>query len=98
MGVLRAKSTSARFAPSNPLITHRLDRFGPIDLVQIVQQPIRVRGDPQHPLSQRPAFAREVLTALGFAVDDFLVGQHRSQRLGHHQAGFSDWYASRWAS
>ncbi len=66
-------------ALADPVALHDLDRLGPIDRVDVVEQPLGVRGDPQHPLLQGPA-VDGVVAPLGFAlVGDFLVGQHRPQ-------------------
>ena len=45
---------------------------------EIVEQPVRVGGDPEHPLLERHAQHR-VTAALAAAVDDLLVGEHRAE-------------------
>src|SRR5205823_14493227 len=41
------------FAPSDPVALHLLDRLGPVNQLQVVHQPLGIRGDAQHPLPQR---------------------------------------------
>ena len=65
--------------PADPVALHQLDRLGPVQGVQVGQQPVAVRGDPHHPLLQVALEDREV-AALGAAVGgDLLVGQHGAQ-------------------
>ncbi len=65
---------------ADPLALHGLDRLGPVHQLQVVDQPVRVGGDLQHPLLQGPPLAG-VVAALGAAVDDLLVGQHGLEGL-----------------
>ncbi len=64
---------------ADPVALHLLDALRPVERVQILQKPLRVRRDPQHPLPHRTAHHRMV-PALGASVDDFLVRQDRPQR------------------
>ncbi len=68
------------FALADPVALHLLDRFGPIDQFQIVEQAVGIGGDAQQPLPQRHADDGMAAT-FGFAVDDFFVGQHGAQRF-----------------
>ena len=40
-------------APSDPVPLHDLDRVGPVELLEVVEQAVGVGGDPQHPLLER---------------------------------------------
>ena len=66
------------FAAANPIALHLLQRCAPVDPFEVVEQSIRVGGDPQHPLPHRLANHGES-PHLAFAVDDFLVRQDRAQ-------------------
>ena len=62
--------------PADPVALHGLDLLRPVQQFEIVQQPVRVRGDAHHPLPQPLPEHREV-PALATAVGrDFLIGQH----------------------
>ena len=64
---------------ADPVALHQLQRVGPVQPVQVVEQPVGVGGDPHHPLGQRTPEHREV-APLGAPVGgDLLVGQHRAQ-------------------
>ena len=76
-----SKSTSA---PTLLPIQFRCISFSdsrPVQQIQVAQQAIGIGGDAQHPLPHGPAFDG-IAAALRFAVDDFFVGQHRSQVRG----------------
>ncbi|MDQ0952573.1 hypothetical protein QFZ24_006496 [Streptomyces phaeochromogenes] len=64
---------------ADPVALLQLDGLGPVQRVQVVQQAVRVRGDPHVPLAQLGLEDGEV-AALGAAVGgDFLVGQDGAQ-------------------
>ncbi len=63
---------------TDPVPLQQLDRFGPIQVVQLIGQSVCVRRDPQHPLLQSDSFDR-VTASFAFAVNDFFVRQHGSQ-------------------
>ena len=69
-------------AAADPVPLLQLDRLRPVQVVQVGQQPVGVRGDPQHPLPQRPAVDREVADVAAPVGGDLLVGQHRAQARG----------------
>ena len=69
-------------AAADPVPLHRLDRLRPVQRLQVGQQPVRVRGDPQHPLPQRPPVDRVVPDVAAPVGGDLLVGQHRAQVRG----------------
>ena len=60
----------------DPVALHRLDVRGPVDLVEVVEQPVGVVGDAEEPLREL-ADLDLVAAALAAPVDDLLVGQHR---------------------
>ena len=83
--VLRSRSPSCDreidlgpLAAADPVALHVLDRARPVDVFEVVDQPLGVGGDPQHPLGERHA-DDGIPAALALAVDDFLVGQHGAQ-------------------
>ena len=63
---------------ADPVALHLLDVLGPVDLVEVVQEPLGVGGDAEHPLPHRPPFDRVAGVDVG-AVLDLFVGQHRAQ-------------------
>src|SRR5205823_6041675 len=65
-------------APADPISLHFLERMGPINRVEVVEQAPRVGGDAEHPLAHRLADDREI-AYLAPAIDDFLVGEHRAE-------------------
>ncbi len=64
---------------ADPVALHLLDALGPVERVEILQEPLGVFGDLQHPLAHRPA-DDGMVAALRFAVDDLLVREHRAER------------------
>ena len=65
--------------PADPVALHQRHRLGPVDGVQVVDQPVRVRRDAQHPLGQRPPVDREVAPLAPPLRGDLLVRQHGAQ-------------------
>ena len=76
---LDLKENSGAFRTADPLPLHLLDGFRPIHQRQVVDQPLGIGRDTQHPLPHRYPYDR-MPAALALAVDHFLVGQHGSQR------------------
>ena len=68
------------FAAADPVPLHFLERIAPVDGVEVLQQPLGVGGDAQHPLAHRLADDREAAD-LALAVHDLLVGQHGAELL-----------------
>ena len=64
---------------TDPVSLHLLDGLGPVEVVEVVEQAVAVRGDLEHPLLHGFANHR-VAAALGDAVHHLLVGQHRAER------------------
>ena len=82
---------------ADPVALHQLDRLGPVQRVQVVQQPVAVRGDPHHPLLQVALEDREVAPVGPAVGGDLLVGQHGAQP-GAPVHRRLETYASRWSS
>ena len=77
------------FAAADPVSLHLFERMAPFDRVEVVQQPLGVSGDAEHPLAHRLADDREVADfALSF--DDFLVREQRAKRLAPPDRRFGD--------
>ncbi len=66
-------------AATDPVALHDLDRFRPVEGVEVVQQPVGVGGDPQHPLPQGPPEDREVADVASPVGGDLLVGQYGAE-------------------
>ncbi len=64
---------------ADPVPLHQLDGVGPVERVEIVEQPVGVRGDAQHPLLQRPAIHREVAALAAAVAGDLFVGENRAE-------------------
>ena len=65
---------------ADPLALHGLDRLRPVQPLEVVDEPVRVGRDPQHPLLEGAAHAR-VVPALTAPVDHLLVGEDRLELL-----------------
>ena len=79
-GVLGDRERDVRTGRApNPVLLHRADLVGPVDVVQVGQQPLGVCGDPHHPLGQRFAEHREVAAFTATVGGDFLIGQDGAQ-------------------
>jgi hypothetical protein len=76
-------------AAADPVALHLLERLRPLQVVEVVDEPVGVRGDAQHPLAHRPALDRKPAD-LALAVDDFLVGQHGAQTVAPVHRRFVD--------
>ena len=49
------ESDLGAFGAADPVALHGQGGLGPVQLVQVVQQPVGVGGDPQQPLAHDPA-------------------------------------------
>ncbi len=67
-------------AAPDPVALHALDRVAPVELVEVREQPLRVRGDPQHPLLQRTAVDGVVAALTATVRRHLFVRQHRAER------------------
>ena len=80
VGGSRSSQRNVTSAPSrapDPVALHRLDVLGPLDPVEVAQQPLGVVGDPQEPLLELADFDQRA-AALAVPVRfDLLVGEHR---------------------
>ena len=66
-------------AAADPVPLHQLDGLGPVEPVEIVEQPVGVGGDPHHPLLHRATEHREVAPLRSPVGRDLLVGQHGAE-------------------
>ncbi len=79
VGIADREQRRSPGGPADPVALHGLDLVRPVQNIEVLEQPVRVGGDPHHPLPQAFPEDREV-TALAAAVGrHFLVGQHRPQ-------------------
>ena len=62
-------------AAADPVALHRLDVLGPVDRVEVVEQPVGVVGDLEEPLLELAQLDLGA-AALAVAVDHLLVGEH----------------------
>ena len=74
VGIFDAEKHLRTLRAADPVALHFLERLAPVDAVEVVEQPLRVLGDSQHPLLHRPTNDREAAD-LAQAVLDLLVGQ-----------------------
>ena len=75
-----AENDFRTFRSSDPVALHQLDRFRPVDQLEILKQPLGVAGDPQHPLFQRP-FVDRVIAPFGAAlVRHLFIGENGPER------------------
>ena len=65
-------------AAADPVALKRLDTLGPIERLEVLFQTVGVVGDAEHPLPQRHPL-NGVPSPFADTVDDFFVGQYRSQ-------------------
>ncbi len=69
-----AEMDACSLAPPDPVALHELDGLRPVEFFQVLQKPVRVGGDPEHPLPD--ALARHLrVAAIALAVLHFLVRQ-----------------------
>jgi hypothetical protein len=62
-------------APADPVGLGLTGGIRPVDPLEVLEQPLRVRGDAEEPLGD-PALLDGRVAALAPALDDLLVGQH----------------------
>ena len=63
----------------DPVALHLLDALRPVEVIEILEKPLGIFRDLEHPLTHRPAFDRMV-AALRTAVYDLFVRKHRAER------------------
>ena len=66
-------------AAADPVALHDLDRFGPVEQVEIGQQPLGVRGDAELPLLEWPLEDGKVAAVASALRRDLFIGQHGSE-------------------
>ncbi len=76
--VLERERERRAVALADPVALHLFERVAPLQIRQAVEQPVGIGGDAQLPLLHQFAFNR-VPAALGKAVHDLVVGEHRAQ-------------------
>ena len=77
--VFRQRKANARpLRAPDPIHLHLFDVLRPVQLLQIVQQPLCIIGNAQHPLPQRHAQHRKT-AALALAVYHLFIREHRAQ-------------------
>ena len=74
-----ANRTRGARGPADPVALHRLDLLGPVDVLQVVDEPVGVGRDPHVPLPQAALEHREVAALRAPVGGDLLVGQHGAQ-------------------
>jgi len=73
-GLDREANGGARAAP-DPVALHDLDRLGPLEEVEVPQEPVGILGDPQLPLLEGPLEYRVVAPFAATLGGDLLVGE-----------------------
>src|SRR5206468_2295040 len=68
---------------------HFLERVTPVDALEIAQQPLRVSGDAEHPLTHRFADHR-VAADFALALNDFFVSQDSAELLAPPDGHFAN--------
>ena len=66
-------------ATPNPIALHGLDRVGPIEEFEVVDQAVGVRGDPHHPLAHVALEYGEVAAVRTAVGSDFFVGNDSAE-------------------
>ena len=66
-------------AAADPVALHRLDRVGPVEQFEVVDQPVGVGGDAHHPLAHVALEHREVAAVAAAVGGDLLVGDDRAE-------------------
>ena len=74
-GVLDREIDLRALGPADPVALHGLDRLGPVDVVELVEQFLAIVGDAQEPLRNLAALDHGA-GAPAAPVDDLLVGEH----------------------
>ena len=70
------KSDARALGPPDPVTLEHLDPFGPVEILQLVDEPLRVCSNSEHPLLERPPLYGVPLL---FPLRDFLIGEDRSK-------------------
>ena len=75
----RVEVDGGTVAAPDPVALHRLDRVGPVEQVEVVDQPVGVGGDAHHPLAHVALEHREVAAVAATVGGDLLVGDDRAE-------------------
>ena len=67
-------------AATDPVALHDLDRLGPVEQVEVVEESLGVLRDAQHPLLERPLVDGMVAALAAPLGCDLLVGEHGAER------------------
>ena len=78
------------FGAPDPVALHDAHLLGPVDGVEVVDEPVGVRGDAHHPLAQAPFEDGEVPPLGAPLGGHFLVGQDGSQAGAPIDGGLAD--------
>ncbi len=71
------------FAAADPVALHGAHFFRPaVELVEAVEQLLRIRGDAEEPLHQVALLHDRVFVPPAAAVDDLLIGEHGGALAG----------------
>ncbi len=83
------KEDAGSFGTANPIALHFFNGFGPIDLIQILDESISIGGNPQHPLPH--GYANDGMTTpFALAILHFLVSQDGPQSRAPVHGHFSN--------
>mmetsp|Transcript_36599 Transcript_36599/g.65494 ORF Transcript_36599/g.65494 Transcript_36599/m.65494 type:complete len:272 (+) Transcript_36599:2151-2966(+) len=77
---LDSELNARALASPDPIALHFLYGIIPLQLIQVLQQSVRIGGDLQHPLLHGDPDHR-VIPALALPVDDLLIGEHGAECL-----------------
>ena len=72
--ILNTEADLGAVGPPDPVALGLFGGFGPVETVEVVQQPARVVGDAEEPLLERPLLHFGA-APLALAVDDLLIGE-----------------------
>ena len=78
VGVDRERDHRPRALP-DPVPLHELDRLGPVEQIEVVEQAVGVFGDAQHPLLERPPEDGMVAAIAPPVRGDLFVREHRAE-------------------
>ena len=76
--ILDAEKHLGTLRAADPISLHLLERVAPVDVIEIIEQTLRVLGDSQLPLLHRTTNDRETAN-LAYAILDLFVGQNGTE-------------------
>jgi hypothetical protein len=74
VGVHQLEPHTRAFAATDPVALHALDGIGPVERIEVIEQPVCVGGDPEYPLTDILA-CHMGSTPFALAFLDFFVGK-----------------------